>query len=292
MTSNRKSLIFIAVLAAVQIANAGTHMRVEPKDAPGQAAPQPAPLAFAVTTNGDFENPISQLGILDLRDGFFFPLSDLSTPPVGVARDETGLLYAIDYHNDLVRINPLTGKATIVGSTGLVTPGPLGAAVDVFTSLGTGELFLLDYFNDLYSVDKSTGKVKRIGSTGIPMIVSPFFGTTFAGDCNTLYFTVEEADEKGNELIPATLYKIDPRTAATTRVGPTASFMGGSGFIGGTLYGFKIDEALVGGTLGPQVIGIDTATGKGRPVANLTVPSVFGAVALLQPEEACKAAKK
>jgi hypothetical protein len=288
MIFNRPSLLLAAMLAATS-AHAGTHQRAVRHDA--TAAAVPAPLAFAVTTNGDFNNPLSHVGILDINGGFFYPLATLSAPPVGVARDAQGLLYAVDYHNDLVRINPLTGKVTIIGPTGLYTPGPLGAAVDVFTSLSTGELFLMDYFNDLYSVDPSTGAAKKIGSTGIPMLVSPFFGTTFAGDCNTLYFTVEEDDENGNSLIPATLYRIDPRTAASTRVGPTASFMGGSGFIGNALYGFKVDEALVGGVTGPQVLNIDLATGKGKTVSNLTVPSVFGAVDLLQPEAACQAAK-
>lgn len=289
MTFHRKSIYLTAMLAAAQIVSAGSRTpagRIAPA-----VSPRPTPLAFAVTTNGDFNDPISQVGILDLNGGFFYPLATLSAPPVGIARDAAGLLYAVDYNNDLVRIDPLTGKVTIVGPTGLTTPGPLGAAVDVFASLGTGELFLLDYFNDLYSVDKDTGKAKKIGSTGIPMITTVFFGTTFAGDCNSLYFTVEEGDENGNPLIPATLYKIDPRTAATTAVGPTASFMGGSGFIGNKLYGFKIDEALVGGTAGPQVLGIDLRSGKGSKVSNLTVPSIFGAVDLVQREDTCAANK-
>jgi len=286
MTKIRTSFL-AAVLAATQIATAATHARSAPKDA--AATPSPAPLAFVVTTNGDFSNPISQVGILDIAGGFFYPLANLTAPPVGIARDADGLLYAIDYHNDLVRINPLTGKVTIIGPTGLTTPGPVGAAIDVFTSLGTGEMFLLDFQNDLYSVDKDTGKATRIGSTGIPLINTIFYGTSFAGDCNSLYFTVEVDDDNGNTLVPATLYKIDPRTGASKSVGSTASFMGGSGFIGNKLYGFKIDESLIGGSIGPQVLGIDVTSGKSSTVSNLNVPSLFGGVDLLQPEQSCKA---
>jgi hypothetical protein len=62
------------------------------------------------------------------------------------------------------------------------------------------------------------------------------------------------------------------------RAGPTASFADGSGFVGKTLYGFKIDANLAGGTSGPQVVTIDLKTGSAHKVANLNVPSIFGAV--------------
>ncbi len=289
MTFNRKSFLLVTALTALQTAFAGTHLRLA-QDARDKAA-RPGPFAFAVTTNGDFVNPVSQIGIVDLGRGMFRPLSTLTNPPVGIAKDREGQLYAVDYSNNLVAIDPLSGEATTIGPTGLTEAGPIGTAVDVFTSLGTGELFLMDYDNILYSVDKSTGAATKIGATGIPRITTPFYGTSFSGDCNRLFFTVEEDDENGNALIPATLYRINPRTGAATRIGPTASFIGGSGFVGNTLYGFKIDENLIGGTVGPQVLAIQLDSGTSQKVASLNVPSVFGAVSLGEEHRGCRAGR-
>jgi hypothetical protein len=287
MTLNRKSFALTITLTALQTAFAATSHRPAAQYRP---LPSPVgPFAIVVTTNGDFVNPISQLGVLDLGTGFFNPVSTLDSPPVGIARDVQGVLYGVDYSNNLGLIQPLTGKTIVVGSTGLSKAGPIGPAVDVFASLPNGELFLMDYDNVLYSVNKNTGAATMIGATGIPSITTPFYGTSFSGGCDGLYFTVEEDDENGNNLIPAALYRIDPRTAVTTKVGPTASFMGGSGFIGGRLYGFKIDEALVGGTLGPEVLDIQLNSGSTQVVSNLNVPSVFGAVSINDESRGCRA---
>jgi hypothetical protein len=290
MTINRKSFLLITALTALQTAFAGTNLRLaaDPHD---QAAIRPGPFAFAVTTNGDFVNPISQIGIVDLGRGMFRPLATLASPPVGIAKDADGQLYAVDYLNNLVGINPLSGEVTLIGPTGITKQGPIGPAVDVFTSLSNGELYLMDYDNILYSVDKTTGAATMIGSTGIRPINTPFYGTSFSGDCDALYFTVEENDEDGGTLIPATLYRINPRTAVATRVGPTASFIGGSGFVGNTLYAFKIDENLIGGTVGPQVLALQLANGGSQKVASLNVPSVFGAVSFGEERRGCRAGR-
>jgi len=293
MNFNRTSVLLITALTALQTVNAGSRVRSkQPKDQANVTTTSPTgPYAFAVSTNGDFTNPISQLGIIDLAKGLFRPISTLSGAPVGIARDRQGHLYSVDYNNNFVEINPATGQLTTIGPTGLSQPGPLGAAVDVITSLTNGELFLLDYNNVLYRVDPTTGGAEMIGSTGITPITTPFFGTSFSGDCDTLFFTVEEDDENGNALIPATLYRIDPRTAAATKIGKTASFMGGSGFIGGSLYGFKIDENLIGGGPGPEVLQIGLAAGAAKMVSNLNVPSIFGAVSLGEDNRGCRAGR-
>jgi len=289
MTFNRKSIVLITVLTALQTAFAGTKLRLA---AAAQAKNnRPGPFAFAVTTNGDFTNPISQVGIMDLSRGIFKPLATLSSPPVGIGKGSDGQLYAVDYSNNLVAIDPLTGATAVIGPTGLSNAGPIGPAVDVFTSLATGDLFLMDYDNILYSVDPNTGAATKIGATGIPRIVSPFYGTSFSGDCNALFFTVEEDDEEGNTLIPATLYRINPRTGAAMRVGPTASFIGGSGFVANQLYAFKIDESLIGGTVGPQELELGLATGASQKVASLNVPSVFGAVSFGEEHRGCRAGR-
>lgn len=289
MNFNRTSILLITALTALQTVNAGS--RVQPKDNSKVQTTPTGPYAFAVSTNGDFVNPVSQLGIIDLAKGLFRPISTLSSPPVGIARDRQGHLYAVDYNNDFAEINPATGQLMTIGPTGITQPGPIGSAVDVFTSLGNGELFLMDYNNVLYRVDKTTGGAEMIGSTGIPPITTPFYGTSFSGDCDTLFFTVEEDDGNGTKLIPPTLYRIDPHTAAAIKIGHTASFIGGSGLIGGSLYGFKIDENLIGGGVGPEVLQIQLAAGAAKMVSNLNVPSIFGAVSLGEDNRGCRAGR-
>jgi hypothetical protein len=211
----------------------------------------------------------------------FHPIANLSNGVQGIGRDAEGRLYVVDTNNDLVRINPGNGTTEVIGSTGVTTPAPPGhPPVDVFASLATGELFLMDYSNNLYSVDSTTGAATLIGYTGIPPILSPIYSSSLAGDCENLFFTIVEVDENLNDILPPSLYRIDPRTAAATLVGPTVRGIPGSGFINGTLYGFSLDFRLFGLPEGPHVFSIDTTTGAATPVSDLNVPGVAGAVRL------------
>ena len=246
--------------------------------APGGNVAKPGPLAYAIAL--DAFTPLSRFGVLDISTGVFHLIADL--PPdstQGIARDAEGKLYGVDSGNNLFQIDPGNGKARVIGGTGITTPGPKGPMlVDVIASLADGELFLMDFSNNLYSVNRETGAATLIGATGIPTIVPGHYSSSLAGDCDNLFFTLWEVDGEGNTLISPTLYRIDPRTAATTPVGPTATFMPGSGFIDGTLYGFTIDTRLIGFTEGPHVLSIDISTGATTIVSDLNVPGLVGAV--------------
>jgi hypothetical protein len=237
------------------------------------------PLAYAVVSNGPGA-PTTGFGILDIGSGQFHAIAELPGSAQGIARDAQGKVYIIDGNNNLERVNLGNGKLTLIGNTGVTTGSPLGPVkVDVFAALATGELFLMDYSNNLYSVNPDTGAATLIGPTGIPPIISPLYASSLSGDCTNLFFTIDEADQNFNPLVPPTLYRIDPRTAAATLVGPTEGLMPGSGFLDGSLYGFRIDEKLLfGGTRLPKVFRIDTATGAAIAIADLNVPLVGGAV--------------
>jgi outer membrane protein assembly factor BamB len=240
---------------------------------------KPATVGYAIAFNPTALGS-AMFGFLDIKTGTFRAISELPDGGQGLARDN-GEILTVDSSNNLVRINPGNGKTTLIGPTGITTPGPVGGTlVDVIASLETGEVFLMDYSNNLYSVDRKTGRATFIGSTGIPAIISPLYASSFAGDCTSLFFTIDEVDENGNPLIPPTLYRIDPHTGAATAVGPVAPIMPGSGFIGGTLYGFSLDTRLLGGTEPPHVFAIDTSTGVSTRISDLKVPAIGGAVRL------------
>jgi outer membrane protein assembly factor BamB len=279
----RKLLLFVSLLALQSAMMAGEGKfpsrgvtRSLPTTASREAA-KPGPLTYAISFNP--LDPLAgvQFGALDIGTGMFHLIADLPHAVQGIARDP-GKILAVDTNNNLIRIDPGNGKTDIIGPTGVTTPGPVGPVlVDVFASLATGELFLMDYSNNLYSVDPKTGAATLIGSTGIPPIISPIYASSFAGDCQNLFFTIHEADENLNPILLPTLYRIDPRTGAATLIGQTHGEIAGSGFIDGILYGFSLDERPFG-TEEPHVFSIDTSTGAATKVSDLNVPGVGGAV--------------
>jgi hypothetical protein len=225
-------------------------------------------------------SPATQFGVVNLGTGNFSSIANL--PPnssQGIARGSDGKLYGVDANNNLIRIDPGNGKVHIVGNTGITTSGPKGSIlVNVIASLATGELFLMDFANNLYSVDSSTGAVTLIGNTGIPVIISPLYSSSLAGSCTELFFTIWEVDENLNTLIPPSLYRIDPRTATASYIGSTLTFMPGSAYVRGVLYGFTFDTRLIGLEEGPHVFVIDTRTGAATKIADLGVAGLVGAV--------------
>jgi hypothetical protein len=236
------------------------------------------PTAYAV--GFDSGTSTTYFGLLSIGSRTFLPIAELPASAQGLGRDRRGHLFTVDSANNLVRINPATGVTKVVGSTGVTTPGPLGdTVVDVFASMRTGELFLMDYANNLYSVDPKTGAATFVGATGIPPISSFRYSSSLAGDCRDLYFTITEVDENLNQVQGPSLYRIDPRTAAATLVGPTADFMPGAGFVDDTLYGFSLDTRFIGGDPA-RAFSIDIRSGEATPGAELNVSGIFGAVDL------------
>jgi hypothetical protein len=240
---------------------------------------EPNSLTYAIAGDAFVPQSAVHFGFLDIGTGTFQLIADLPNGAAGLAR-ERGTILGVDSSNNLIRINP-DGKAMVVGPTGITTPALHDdARVDVFASLKTGELFLMDYSNNLYSVDRRTGAATLIGPTGIPVIVFRQYSSSLAGDCHSLFFTLAERDDAGNLILPPSLYRIDPRNAAYTLVGPTARAVVGSGFINGTLYGFSRDLRPFGINEPPHVFSIDTTTGAATRVTDLNVPGVGGAVSL------------
>src|SRR5262249_6997136 len=95
-----------------------------------------ASLAYAIAFTPAAHFASTQFGYMDIATGRFQMIADLPNGAQGIARDSEEIL-AVDNSNNLIRINP-AGKTTVVGPTGVSTPGPVGATlVDVIASLQT-----------------------------------------------------------------------------------------------------------------------------------------------------------
>jgi len=201
----------------------------------------------------------------------------------------------------LVKINPNNGETTVIGPTGL--------GFDAFDLAEVGgKLYLTDFniggrFQNLYSVDPQTGAATLIGPTGIPADVNPPFtknaDETFNLCDESLYgvggalyatfdsFNVDEAtlaidENPANSTISPGLYKIDPASGKTTRVGPTNLFLGASVEMNGKFYVFKglMTGFFHGFPSGfSQLLTLDLANGKVTFVRNVDASSgtIFGA---------------
>jgi hypothetical protein len=262
-----------------QMRPAGEH-RVLPSDTPADNTCSAAagPLAYVMEVDSEFR---PSFGLMDIGMGKFYPIATLSTDMVALAGSSPTALYAVDVAARIYSVNAVTGKTTLIGPTGITTPGLPGYNVDVLATTADGTLYAMNLNNTLYRLDTKTGAATLIGSTGIPALNSTgTFPTSFAGDCQYLYFTVEELDFSSNVTSGPLLYRIDPGTAASTAIGPVPDFIVGSGFVNGQLYAFTYDYS---GQNGPKGFLLDPATGAATPVSRpLNVGGFYSATGLAQ----------
>jgi hypothetical protein len=203
------------------------------------------PVTFVVTFDGQF-------GSLDLAGGDVTFIGGTSLfGYVGLGNLADGTLAAIDVLNNLVFIDSTTGDVTTIGNTGI--------GVFKFASLLTGELFAIDIAHRLYQIDPDTGASTLVGSTDIP--TTGRAPSALAGDTTSLYYIYGSGTTGAN-----TLYEIDPTTGQATEIGSTdASYLGGAGFVDGTLYAYRI---------GSSIFTIDLATGAATDTG-VTYPALL-----------------
>jgi hypothetical protein len=169
----------------------------------------------------------AQFGTVNLANGAFMPVGS------GLPEGSDGLvsfggnLLTIGGSGDLYSINPSTGFATDIGSTGLT---PLTAPVN---SLGgvNGVVYALDINNTLYSINPSTAAATLIGVTGMPgdpgcgaypnLCDEALFG--FNGNLYATYdaWIVGDDGYSTNVLVNPGLWQIDPATGIATFIAPT-----------------------------------------------------------------------
>jgi len=117
-------------------------------------------------------------------------------------------LIGVSPTGNLFSINPETGKASLIGDTGVNTP--VGLAADPYSGTVWGVNLQSD-FDTLHTVDLQTGRFSLVGSLGLRLGGSDA-GLTYNPNSNLIYATSEGTDS---------LYSIDPTTGQATEVGST-----------------------------------------------------------------------
>jgi hypothetical protein len=141
-----------------------------------------------------------------------------------------GAIYATDYHNDLYNINASTGRATLIGATGIpavpfppFSPNPDGS---------------FNYYDE------------TLFGTGAKL-----YATFDAGTFNPV-------SGKENSLVAPALYQIDPSTAMATLVAPTVKDIAAAVVVNGTVYAFDFPS------VSSQVLTLNVANGRTTLVTN------------------------
>jgi hypothetical protein len=208
------------------------------------------PIVLAGTEDGN-------LDLLDVATGSYTVISNNGSGYEGLGYGPGGVLYGINYSDQLVQVNPSTGANTLVGNTGL--------GITTFAGLGNGLLYAVNYSDNLYSIDSTTGAATLVGATGLPALTFPDYDDSLAGDGTNLYFTL---DTNGGI---AELYTLNLTTGQATAVGS----LGATGIVGagyaGQLYGFDKNSGTI--------YSIDTTTGQAIAGASVSA-LVYGAVPL------------
>lgn len=264
------------------------------------ASASAAPLVYVVTLS-------QQFGTVDLATGKFRPIGG-ATPDflTNLVWWKDGSLLTLttggaNPPGSLAKINPATGKETILGETGL--------GFNAF-DLGEvrGKLYLTDFGGNIYSVDPASGVAKPITATGIP--ADPSIPLTFNSDgtfnlCDEglynvggkLYATFDSFDIDPTQNPPTiahvhvapALYRIDPETGLATWIAPTDLQIGALVEAAGKLYGF---EGVIDGfdfTLGFPIshsvlVTLNPETGKTKTLTDIdhSIGVIFGAAPVRQ----------
>jgi RHS repeat-associated protein len=112
-------------------------------------------------------------------------------------------LVGITSVGELISINPGTGSGRLTAATGL-------AGVDALEVDEDGALLAIANTSDLYRIDPETGAAERIGNTGVVFVESLAFA-------NGVLYGGASLD---GDIQAETLISIDPKTGASTVLGP------------------------------------------------------------------------
>jgi hypothetical protein len=204
-------------------------------------APGPNGSLLTLTFSGNLNSINSLNGITTLVGSTGLGDCSLPTSPCGPTSANTigalgETIYAVDFANNLYRVNPLTGAAMLVGPTGI-------PAIP-FIPLSTNPDGTFNAYDEAL-----------VGANGKLYV-------TFDA------FTVNPATFKvGTVLIPDNLYQIDPTTGIATVVGPTDLNLAAIANANGTLYAFN------DGT--NQVVTLDLTNGRTSLVTNFNSPGII-----------------
>lgn len=170
----------------------------------------------------------SRFGTIDDTTGAFTQIGTLPiAQSAGIAWDN-GTLYAQSMQSELVSIDPLSGAASILGTSGLQLSS-------VGFAGGLNGLFEVDYQSNLYSINPNTGAASLVGATGLSAN-NGNWATSLSDSGTNLYFTAG-----GGDAIDE-LYEINTSTGVATDLGSTGvTNIAGSAIVSGYLDLFQYD---------------------------------------------------
>ena len=176
----------------------------------------------------------NRFGTVDSSTGAYTQISTLPlSASAGIAAG-TNSFYVEDMNSNLLTVDPFTGAATLVGSSGL------NLAALVFGG-GSDGLFEVDASSNLYSISSATGKATLIGATGLSSNLQSWADTSLSDDGTSLLLTVGKPGS-GDEL-----YRINIATGKATDLGNTGvAGVAGSAFINGYLDLFQYNQSTDG----------------------------------------------
>jgi hypothetical protein len=235
-----------------------------------------------------------QFGVVDLPSGKFQPIGpvlptdvgDGLVPSRGIFPSSDAPLLSLGFSGNLWAIDPVTGRASEVGATGLgdcSTPGSYAPNCANWIGRLDERLYVTDFAQNLYSLDPATGAAKLIGLTGIPpLTVGPFSQNSdrsfnvfaesmfnFHGKLYALFSTATVNFETNvlRSVIPGGLYEINPSTGHATPLevtSPALNTLNSIVNVNETLYAFDESDA----TLAKAVI-LDLTTGQTTAVSDV-----------------------
>jgi hypothetical protein len=167
----------------------------------------------------------NRFGTVDDSTGAYAQIGTLPVSQMAGIAYDNGTFYAQSIQDSiLVTIDPVSGVASIMGSTGLSSVGFAG---------GINGLFEVDYASNLYSIDPNTGAATLVGATGLAAN-SGSWDTSLSDDGTNLYFTAGA----GGALDE--LYQLNAATGIATDLGSTGvSGIAGSAIVNGELELFQ-----------------------------------------------------
>jgi hypothetical protein len=242
------------LFGTLDLGNGGFHQigsDIPAIEASSGLAPGPNGSLLTLTGAGNLNsiNPVTGVSTLIGPTG----LGECSTPASPCGPNSVNWLgalgtsvYATDFANNLYKVNPLTGTATLIGPTGI----PALPFVPLTTN--------------------PDGTFNAYGET--------IFGANGKLYATFAAFTVNpETITPESILVPPNLYEIDPTTAVATLIGPTDLTLGAVANVNGTLYGL-LDSTN-------QVVTLDAANGNSSFVADFdpAIGIVVGASATPEP---------
>lgn len=215
----------------------GAFKQIGPNTPEGSTSLVPGPngslYTFDFSGNLDSINPATgvttRIGPTGLADCSAPPASPCGPHSANAFASVGGQLYVTDFANKLYRVNPGTGAATLIGSTGIpeVPFKPLTVNPDnTFNAFVEG---MFSAHGNLY--------------------------TTFNA------FTVDpKTFTTASVVIPPELYQIDPTTGLATLIGKTDLTLGAVAEVNGTAYAFNIGER--------EIVTLDLTNGHSSFVSN------------------------